>query len=236
MVNVPRLTITYFPFGGRGDPLRLAAVIGRIPFTHRAIEFKDWKEVKLTLPLGQVPILEVEETGKDKQVFVQSTSILRYIGKLGGLYPENPLEAMQVDSIIDTVAETTLPLEITARGAEKCLISDKPWTNEELLSIRRRIAESEKHPGLPFFLSYFENLLEKNGTGWLVGEKVTIADLALHRATTWISSGLLDGIPADFINGYTNLKSHHERVEAIPAVVDFRAQNPIPYSNFEFNP
>jgi hypothetical protein len=30
MVSLPKLTLTYFNFGGRGEPLRLAAAIGKV--------------------------------------------------------------------------------------------------------------------------------------------------------------------------------------------------------------
>jgi glutathione S-transferase len=180
-----------------------------------------------------VPLLEVEEAGKAKVFIPQSVAILRYLGKLGGLYPADPLEAMKVDSVLDTIAEASIPIEMSVQGSVKRMIADEPWTKDQLLEIRKRISTSEAH-GLPFYFSHFEKVLKENGTGWLVGKKVTIADIQLHRVPTWVMSGMLDGIPKDLVDGYPLVKAHHERIEALPEVVVWRANHPTPYTNFEF--
>lgn len=82
---IPKLTLYYFGFGGRAEPLRLAAAVGKIAFTNKSVDFKDFGEMKETLPLAQLPVLEIEEEGKDKVTLTQSVSILRYFGKLGGM-------------------------------------------------------------------------------------------------------------------------------------------------------
>jgi glutathione S-transferase len=182
-----------------------------------------------------MPFLEVEETGKEKVIIPQSLAILRYLGKLGGLYPSDPTDAMKVDAVLDTIAETTIPIEMSVQGSVKWMLADEPWTKDQVLEIRKRIATSETR-GLPFFLSHFEKLLEENGTGWLVGKKVTVADLQLQRVTSWVKSGMLDGIPKDLVDGYPLVKAHDERIEALPEVVAWRAKYPTPYTDFEFQP
>jgi glutathione S-transferase len=181
-----------------------------------------------------MPLLEVEEAGKAKVFIPQSVAILRYLGKLGGLYPMDPLEALKVDSMLDTIAETSLPIEMSVQGSGRYMIADEPWTKEQVLEIRKRISTSDKH-GLPFYLSHFEKVLEENGTGWLVGEKVTIADLQLHRVPAWVMSGRLDGIPKDLVDGYPLVKAHHQMIEALPEVVAWRTNHPAPYTDFEFS-
>jgi glutathione S-transferase len=181
-----------------------------------------------------MPLLEVEEAGKAKVFIPQSTAILRYLGKLGGLYPMDPLEALKVDSMLDTIAETSLPIEMSVQGSVKFMIADEPWTKEQVLEIRKRLSTSDAH-GLPFYFSHFEKVLKENGTGWLVGENVTIADLQLHRVPSWVMSGMLDGIPKDLVDGYPLVKAHHERIEALPEVVAWRANHPTPYTDFEFS-
>jgi glutathione S-transferase len=189
--------------------------------------------MKPTLPLGQMPFLEVEEAGKDKVFIPQSVAILRYLGKLGGLYPADPLEAMKVDSVLDTIAETSIPIEMSVQGSVKCMMADEPWTKDQVLEIRKRISTSDAY-GLPFFFTHFENILKENGTGWLVGEKVTIADIQWHRVSSWVMSGMLDGIPKDLVDGYPSVKAHHERIEGLPEVVAWRTNYPTPYTDFEF--
>ena len=62
------LTLTYFNFPGRADPLHMAAAIGKIPFVNKAIAWKDLKSFQA--PLRQLPVLEVayrDENGNKKQ-------------------------------------------------------------------------------------------------------------------------------------------------------------------------
>ncbi|CAN0074196.1 unnamed protein product [Laminaria digitata] len=58
--------------------------------------------------------------------YTQSTALLRYAGKLGGLYPECPLKALKVDEIV-MIAEdvfinlfSTLGEKDEAKKLEKC--------------------------------------------------------------------------------------------------------------------
>lgn len=201
----------------------------QVPFTNEAVEFKDWPSLKPNTPLGSLPVLDVD--GKFK--IAQSNAILRYFGKLGGLYPDDHLLAVQVDSMLDTAAESTLPIEMSVQGAIAKLVSDTDWTKDEVLEIRGRIAKNKKS-GLPRYLSYFEAALQKTGSGWLVGASVTIADLGLHRLTGWIKAGILDGIPAVLLDDYPLVSAHHDAVESIPEVVAWRTKYPTPYKSFEF--
>jgi glutathione S-transferase len=84
MVVMPKLTLSYFPFANRAEPIRLAAAIGKVPFTNKSVAFQDFPQVKQHLPLGQLPILEIESPGKETVVISQAHAILRYFGKLGG--------------------------------------------------------------------------------------------------------------------------------------------------------
>ena len=79
----PKLTLVYFGFANRAEPIRLAAAIGGVPFTNKSIHYQDFASLKDELPLGQLPILEIEKDG-DKIVISQAHAILRYFGKLGG--------------------------------------------------------------------------------------------------------------------------------------------------------
>lgn len=187
------------------------------------------------MPLGQMPLLEIEEDGKEKQMIVQSVAILRYLGKLGNLYPTDPIQAMKVDSLMDTASEATRSIEMSIQGPVTWLIAEEPWSKDQVMAIRKRIANDQKH-GLPFYLSYFENALKTNATGWLAGDSVTIADLLLHRITSWVSGGMLDGIPDDLLDSYPTVKQHDQKVEALPAVQQWRAEHPTPYRDFTFEP
>jgi glutathione S-transferase len=145
----------------------------------------------------------------------------------------DPVEALKVDALLDTVTEASLPVEMSVQGAVKRLIQDEPWTKEEVTAVRKRLA-SNKDNGLPFYLSYFENILKNNSSGWLVGDKVTIADIGLSRIVVWVGSGMLDGIPKELIDEYPLVKANREKIEALPEVIGWREAHPIPYADSEF--
>mmetsp|Transcript_25849 Transcript_25849/g.43961 ORF Transcript_25849/g.43961 Transcript_25849/m.43961 type:complete len:154 (-) Transcript_25849:56-517(-) len=83
-MKYPKLTLVYFGLGGRAEAIRLAAAVGKIPFTNKSLTFKDFSAEKGTFPLQEVPVLEIEEPGKEKYAIPQSVAILRYIGKMAG--------------------------------------------------------------------------------------------------------------------------------------------------------
>uniref|UniRef100_A0A7R9ZQ82 Glutathione S-transferase n=1 Tax=Craspedostauros australis TaxID=1486917 RepID=A0A7R9ZQ82_9STRA len=229
----PTLTLTYFGIAGAAEPIRLAAAIGKVPYIHKSLEFKDWPEYKKTTPVGLLPLLEVDNGKDDKQVIPESVAILRYFGKLGGLYPTDPLEALKVDSIVDSSLDSMKAIALTVQGSVTNMISDEPWTKEEVAAIRKRIATT-KDAGLLMYMAYLNGVLEKNGSGWFVGDSVTIADLMVLRVTSWVGSGMLDGIPPETLDPFPLIKAHMEKIAALPEVKEFRDKHTTPYGNFKF--
>lgn len=95
----------------------------RSPLQTRPSPFPDFKDIKSSLPTGQLPILEIESNGK-KKVVGQSAAILRYAGKLGGLYPTDDREAMEVDMLCDHIEDLTKGVGLTVQGSVNNFISD----------------------------------------------------------------------------------------------------------------
>ncbi|OQS03265.1 Major Facilitator Superfamily (MFS) [Thraustotheca clavata] len=58
-------------------------------------------KTSLNLPFNQLPTLRVD----DKATYAQSLAIARYASKLAGLYPKEPLIALEADSLVDTISE-----------------------------------------------------------------------------------------------------------------------------------
>ena len=67
--------------------------------------------------------MEIESNGK-KKVVGQSAAILRYAGKLGGLYPTDDREAMEVDMLCDHIDDLTKGVGLTVQGSVNNFISD----------------------------------------------------------------------------------------------------------------
>ena len=101
-----QLKLTYFDFhGGRGEPARLALHIGGIAFEDNRFAPANFAEVRKTTPLGQVPTLLV-----DGVQVTQSDAITRYAGKLAGLYPTDPYQALLCDEIIQGVEDANVKM------------------------------------------------------------------------------------------------------------------------------
>ena len=87
--NLPSLTLYYFDFGGKAEPIRLALHYLGIPFIdHRFSDRDEFLRLKASgeLPFGQVPALKVSYSPSVKEVILtQSAAILRFVACLGGI-------------------------------------------------------------------------------------------------------------------------------------------------------
>lgn len=71
-------------------------------YEDKRISFPEFGALKASgvFPFGSVPVLDI-----DGERFAQSCAILRYVGKLAGLYPEDPVAALRVDMALDSIEE-----------------------------------------------------------------------------------------------------------------------------------
>ena len=156
---------------------------------------------KQIAPFKQLPVLDV-----DGKIIAQTGAIARFCGKLSGLYPKNnDLEAAQIDQIIEAAQDINYLVTLSGRDKEK-----------ERLALARKILAT-KH--LPKWFQFLENLLKKNNESYFfVGNKISIADLAIWRLLGWLSSGLLDGVPTNILEPYEKINRLREEVYKHPKV------------------
>ena len=86
----------YFDIKGKGEPIRLfCAYAGLALEDIRFATYADFLALKESgkLAYGQVPMLEID----GKEQLVQSSSIMTYLSKIAGTYPDDPLMAAKVD-------------------------------------------------------------------------------------------------------------------------------------------
>ena len=95
-----QIKLTYFDFGGRAEPARLALSIGGIEFEDCRLSFDEWANFKEQTPFHAIPILE-----HDGKILTQSNTINRYVGKLTNLYPADPWQAALCDEVMDAVED-----------------------------------------------------------------------------------------------------------------------------------
>mmetsp|Transcript_44837 Transcript_44837/g.54264 ORF Transcript_44837/g.54264 Transcript_44837/m.54264 type:complete len:249 (+) Transcript_44837:65-811(+) len=240
MASPTKHTLLYLPFGGRAESIRLTAAIGKVAFSNKVLPFDEYMAMKKEenkLPLGQLPALEIEYDNGEKEIIPQTDAILCYFGKIGGLYPDNFVDALKVDSYLSTIQEIIHNIASTAVGPVKSYnhSPDEELTKQQRLAIKERLVASN----FPKLFGHLEEAIEKNGSGWLVGNYVTVADVKLHHPVDWVLTGHLDGIPPSALNKYPNVLNLAKRIEELPDVVSFHKRyggQSKPYGTFDFDP
>ena len=204
MHTITSLRLRYFPFPGRAEPIRDALRIGHVSFIDEHLTPDQFHGCRAAgeLPFGGLPVLVVE-TGDVVQCVAQSNAILRFAGRLAGLYPvDDPLQALKVDEALDVGEDIN------------CLLGPSlhEQDTEKKMAMRKELAEET----LPFWIACFERLLIANGsTGFILGNSLTVADLKLYWIIDWLTSGMLDGIPTSLVDGFENVMAWRKNISAV---------------------
>lgn len=199
-----KLKLHYFDFhGGRGEVARLIMSLGNIPFTDKRIPMADWPHVRDDMPFRAVPVLEV-----DGEMITQSNAINRFVGRLADLYPEDPLQALRCDEIMDAVED------ILTKVVATFFIDDEA----EKRAAREELAEGP----ISLYLTRLQEKLVKQGGEYFADNRLTIADLKVFIWVRSLRSGILDYIPADLPERVApQLAKHCERIAAHPGIVAY---------------
>ncbi len=197
--------LTYFDLsGGRAEPIRIALHAAGFEFDDHRISFPRFLEMQKELPFGCVPVLQV-----DGEPVTQSNALLRYAGKLAGLYPEDSRQALYCDEAMDAIEDTSHYL-----GPTFGLQGDALKTAREQVVDRR----------LSIFLPGLARLLARGGGQYFADHRLTVADLKVFVQTRWFRSGQLDHIPADLVDRLApTLVEHQARIERDPVVTGYYA-------------
>lgn len=196
------MKVIYFDIAGRAEPIRLTMCIGKVSFEDVRVK-NDWPELKPTMPWGSLPVIELDDGTK----LAQSRALLRFVAKkVEGMYPEDHLQAQRVDEILEALEDTANTVREAGRGLE----------GPEKEAARKQAAETGP---LATFLKQIEHFIEVNGKdGHVVGDKLTVADVALFCSMSSIVSGAFDGIPMDLLTGYPKIQLVRKQVASLDAV------------------
>ena len=201
MEHIQALRLRYFPFPGRAGPIRDALNIGKIAFKDEFVLPEQFRERRAAgeFPFGGLPVLDVERT-TGKVCAAQSNAILRFAGRLSGLYPADDLvQALKVDEAMDVGEDINQLLGPSIHEQDE----------KKKMAMRKELARKD----LPEWAAYFERLLIDNGsTGFIVGKNLTVADLKLYWIFDWLTSGILDGIPTNLFDRYTNIVTWRKHI------------------------
>uniref|UniRef100_F4MI60 glutathione transferase n=1 Tax=Chironomus riparius TaxID=315576 RepID=F4MI60_9DIPT len=193
--------INYFTFKGLGEPVRFMLAYGNVEFVDNRIEWEDWHNLKLTMPLGQMPVLEA-----DGEVFHHCIPICRYLGNKFNLAGQNALENYKIDCAAETVNEFRGKIAMW-------YYFDKQVKDEKYEKLANEV--------IPFYLEKLEQKAKEND-GHLALRNITWADVYAIAVMEYCN--VLMG--SDLIANYPSLKKVYEKVMASGGVKKYLATRP----------
>ncbi|CAL4159968.1 unnamed protein product [Meganyctiphanes norvegica] len=191
--------LTYFNACGLAELSRWCFAYGKIPFIDERITIEKWPQLKKELTsrglAGNVPILTV-----DSHQLQESLAIARYIAKIAGLVPKDPLEAAVADACVDSLTGIGAQFRMMIRNG-KPLIEFIPKTIDPLgpeFTEQRQRMEGEFGQNVihPVLRRMELQLQDKK---WLTSHGVSWADLYTCQQFEYkrrFFPDLLDGYPS----------------------------------------
>ncbi|KAL5018476.1 hypothetical protein ScPMuIL_004198 [Solemya velum] len=197
-------TLTYFDGKGRAEMIRMALVLGGLEYKDVRVGFPEWPALKPTLPLGMMPVLEV-----DGKIMSQTLAILRYVGRECGLYGKNSWEQAEVDCHLDTLYDI--------------FVTHGRFIQEQDLEKKKKAMIAHRDEAVPKIVGIMEKALtdNSNGKGFLVGSSLTIADIALYSILDYpqeVYGFTLDKFP--------KVAAHRKMIESMPKIASYFKTRP----------
>ncbi|WVQ64375.1 uncharacterized protein L199_002538 [Kwoniella botswanensis] len=175
-------TLTATAVNGRARRVRAAAALAGVELNWDSkFDMKaNWKtpEFLAKNPFGFLPILELE----DGTVLRESGAIAEYLAELGAnstLLPSDPKQKVEVHEWQCTADQELL---IPGSLANRQLKGDLPYNKPNFDGIVKKINER---------LSVVDNILASKT--WLVGERITLADVFVVSALSQLFATVIDG-------------------------------------------
>ncbi|XP_076544707.1 uncharacterized protein LOC117601415 [Osmia lignaria lignaria] len=193
--------LTYFNLSGLGEPIRFILHQSGIKFEDKRLTFEEWPELKSQMPLGQVPVLEI-----DGKPYHQSKAICRFLARKNNLSGSNEQESYEIDATVDTIDDL------------RVAFSQYYWEKDPAAKGRLKEALETKRPTI---LQKLEAQVKKNG-GYFVGGKLSWADL-LYSATSEMLSAINE---SDVNKDYPELKKLVDKVRSLPKIKAYLDQRP----------
>lgn len=195
--------LTYFDFdGGRGEAIRIAFHAAGIPLDDNRISFEEFGKMRQNLRFTAVPVLEI-----DGAAVTQSNSIGRYIGKMAGLYPEDDLQALYCDEVMDSLEDLS-----------HYIVQTFGLQGDELKAARQKLVDG----WLTVFIRGLGELLARGGGKYFADNRLTVADLKVFVQMRSLRAGKLDHVPPDLVDRLAPaLAEHQQRIAKDPVVVAY---------------
>jgi len=205
---MPEYKLTYFNLRGRAELSRLIFAYAGQKFQDVRIEREQWPELKETMPFKQLPVLEV-----DGELLTQSHTIARYLARTFKIAGRNDLEAAQADAYIDII------YDMLADARNAMVDSQQEGLDSEQ---KKEVIQKFLSETLTPKLMAVEKQLKANGFHYLVGEKLTWADIGFYA----FLSGAAEMFGPPVFNRCIHLKVLVERVGNDPNIRKYVQSRP----------
>jgi prostaglandin-H2 D-isomerase / glutathione transferase len=164
-----------------------------------------------------MPVLQLSDGTK----IAQQRAILRFVGKAGGLYPEDALSACRVDELMDVVDDAQTAINMVGHGLEA----------EAKMAAR---AEDASTGAFSATLAKIDAYIAAHGSGGhAVGSTLTIADLIISTTLSFIFSGFFDGVTTAALEPHANIHAVRKATMAEPRIAAWYADRAETASDFE---
>jgi len=212
--------LIYFPLRGRGEPVRLAlsaageewdeviVKLGARPDLGGHVEYADFKSEAGTdkCAFGQCPIYE-----DDTIRITQMEAIMRHIGrKYPKMYGNGDIKLMgHIDEILAACADLRAKYGalVYQDKLDPDAVAKYMTVHFDMASIRDRTFGAHYH--------FMEQYLERSGTGFFVGDQLSIADIMVFDVLDLHMRPCFDG-QALGVKTYPKLLAFHERIKNLP--------------------
>ena len=156
------IKLIYFNLMGRAETARLILAQAGVSYEDKRIKKEEWPALMASLPMGQLPVLEV-----DGKTIGQSMAIARYCAKRFGLAGKDELEGALADQAVDQVTDFL---------DEVIKVMKEPEEGK-----KAEMGKQLKVEKLPALLASMEKLLKGQGGKYFAGSSLTWADIVVYQ-------------------------------------------------------
>nr|AYN44546.1 glutathione S-transferase S7-1 [Brachionus koreanus] len=196
----PTYKFTYFDIKFRGEFIRFILSYAGANFEDNRIKPEDWPALKPNTPFGQLPVLEIKR-GSQVTEIAQSQAIARYLAAEFNLDGRNKLE----NGLIDMYGAQLGDL-FNAYGS----------------AINNNQTESFFNQIWPQNFQFFEDRMAFNKNGFLVGKRLSWADIYLSQMTDFLGDR-----KEDMLNRFPLIRALDQRVRSMPMIDNWIQTRPI---------
>jgi len=207
-VSQPTLKLTYFPAKGRTEPLRFLLSQAGVKFEDHRVTDQEWETLKPTMPFGQIPVLEVDGTK-----LAQSMTIAQYVGDAYGMHGDSDFNRALAHMYVD--------------GFRDIFIAFMPYLGgiyaNKSSSEMQQLWSQFKDSAYTEYLKRYDAFLGKTGSGFLVGSKLTYADIVVAE----FNGRCVEKYDTTALDSYPNVKAHQQMVYNLPNIKAYIQSRPV---------